>query len=166
MIVLKTIDLRNDFKRVSDLVMSGERVLISRPRNENLVVISEYDYNMLSNGERNKAYSTMQDKSDLHVAESTPVYFTHAELDSVDKMTYDELRDVLLKKRTSNKKRKTNLIDSPPIPDEFFIPQIFTDDSDYIQNKIPRKSLRGILKGKVWMSDDFNDSSEEMEKYL
>ena len=40
MIALKSVDMRNDFKKISDLVSSGEKVLISRPRNENFVVIS------------------------------------------------------------------------------------------------------------------------------
>lgn len=53
MIALKTVDLRNDFKKVSDIVTSGERVLISRPHNENLVIMSEKEYNELEKMRRN-----------------------------------------------------------------------------------------------------------------
>ncbi|MCL2199907.1 MAG: type II toxin-antitoxin system Phd/YefM family antitoxin [Defluviitaleaceae bacterium] len=48
MIAIKTSDLTQDFKRYANKVMQGETVLISRPRNENLVVISEQLYNELS----------------------------------------------------------------------------------------------------------------------
>ena len=41
MVALKTADIRNEFKKVSDMVHTGEKVLISRPRNENLVILSE-----------------------------------------------------------------------------------------------------------------------------
>ncbi|MCL2571088.1 MAG: DUF2281 domain-containing protein [Defluviitaleaceae bacterium] len=44
---IKTADLTQDFKRVADQVVQGETVLISRPRNENLVIITESDYNEL-----------------------------------------------------------------------------------------------------------------------
>jgi antitoxin YefM len=46
MIAIKTVDLR-DFKKVADYVMQGEKVLISRPRNENIVMITEKEYNEL-----------------------------------------------------------------------------------------------------------------------
>ena len=45
MVALKTADIRNEFKKVSDMVHTGEKVLISRPRNENLVILSEKEYN-------------------------------------------------------------------------------------------------------------------------
>ena len=32
--------------------------------------------------------------------------------------------------------------------------------------KIPLSESRGIWKGKVWMSDDFNEPLEEMKEYM
>ena len=32
--------------------------------------------------------------------------------------------------------------------------------------KLPRSSAKGILKGKVWMSDDFDAPLEEMREYM
>ena len=58
MIVLRTVDLRNDFKKVSDIVNSGERVLIARPRNQNLVILSEYEYNKLEKASSKKTTDT------------------------------------------------------------------------------------------------------------
>ena len=47
MIAIKTADLTQDFKRVADRIIQGETVLISRPRNENIVMITEKEYNVL-----------------------------------------------------------------------------------------------------------------------
>ncbi|MCL1842183.1 MAG: DUF2281 domain-containing protein [Defluviitaleaceae bacterium] len=33
-------------------------------------------------------------------------------------------------------------------------------------NKRPLSELRGFLKGKVWMADDFNAPLEEMKEYM
>ncbi len=76
MIALKTIDIRNDFKRVSDLIHSGERVLISRPHNDNLVVLSEKDYNELEKSQRNAEYlgkidRSLQQLNDGHIVVKT-----------------------------------------------------------------------------------------------
>ena len=32
--------------------------------------------------------------------------------------------------------------------------------------KLPRSAMRGLLKGKVRMADDFNEPLEEMEEYM
>jgi len=32
--------------------------------------------------------------------------------------------------------------------------------------KRPISELRGLLKGKIWMSDDFNEPLEEMQEYM
>lgn len=63
MIALKTVDIRNDFKRVSDIVCGGEPVLISRPHNNNLVVLSEQAYNELESARRNAEYLEKIEKS-------------------------------------------------------------------------------------------------------
>lgn len=49
MIAIKTGDLRQDFKQIADRVIQGEKILISRPKNENLVIITEAEYNELDN---------------------------------------------------------------------------------------------------------------------
>ena len=36
MIALKTLDVRNNFKQIGDLINSGETILISRPHNQNM----------------------------------------------------------------------------------------------------------------------------------
>ena len=92
MIALRTVDLRNDFKRVSDLVNSGEKVLIARPRNENLVVLSEKEYNELEKAWRNVEYIAMVNKSVQEIAEGKTVSFTIDELEAMENMTSEEAR--------------------------------------------------------------------------
>jgi antitoxin YefM len=85
MIALKTIDMRNDFKRVSDLVVAGEKVLIARPRNENLVVLSEKEYNELEKACRNAEYLNKIDRSMQQLAEGRVVVKTMEELENMGK---------------------------------------------------------------------------------
>ena len=99
MIALRTSDLRNDFKRVSDMVTSGEKVLIARPRNENLVVLSEREYNELEKARQNTKYYTMLDESTLQVAEGKTISFTIDELEAIEDMSSDELKTFVGNKR-------------------------------------------------------------------
>ena len=63
MIALKTVDLRNNFRRVSNLVNSGEKIIITRPRNENLVILSEKEFNEMEKSHRNAEYLAKIDKA-------------------------------------------------------------------------------------------------------
>jgi antitoxin YefM len=85
MIALRTVDLRNDFKRVSELVSSGEKVLIARPHNENLVVISEKEYNELEKARLNAEYLDKIDRSMQQLAEGRVVVKTMEELEEMAK---------------------------------------------------------------------------------
>ena len=85
MIALRTVDLRNDFKRVSDLVNSGEKILIARPHNENLVVLSEKYYNELEKARRNAEYFEKIDRSIQQMADGRIVVKTLEELEDMAK---------------------------------------------------------------------------------
>lgn len=63
MIELKTTDLRDNFKKISELASSGEKILISRPHNKNLVLLSEKEYNELEKARRNAEYLAKLDQS-------------------------------------------------------------------------------------------------------
>ena len=84
MIAIRTVDVRNDFKRISDLVNSGEKILISRPHNENLVILSEKEYNELERTRRNAEYLAMIDKSLQEFAEGKVVIKTIEELEAME----------------------------------------------------------------------------------
>jgi len=45
MIAIKTTDLTQNFKHIAKIIVGGEKVLISRPQNENLVLLTEKEYN-------------------------------------------------------------------------------------------------------------------------
>jgi antitoxin YefM len=85
MIAIKTVDLRNDFKRVSALVNAGEKVLIARPHNENLVVLSEKEYNELEKTRRNAEYLAKIDRAIQQVSEGRVVVKTMEELEEMAK---------------------------------------------------------------------------------
>ena len=85
MIALKTIDIKNDFKRISNLILEGEKVLISRPRNENLIILTEKEYNELEKIRRNNEYLLKIDKSLQQVSEGKIVTKTLEELEAMAK---------------------------------------------------------------------------------
>ena len=85
MIALKTTDVRNDFKKISNLVCSGEKVLISRPHNENLVILTEKEYNELERIRRNNEYLSKIDTSLQQFAEGRTIVKTMEELEEMEK---------------------------------------------------------------------------------
>ena len=63
MLAVKSMDVRDNFKNLCDKVFNGETLIISRPKNENIVMISEHEYNEMMKAKRNADYLTMLDKS-------------------------------------------------------------------------------------------------------
>ena len=63
MLAVKSMDVRGHFKEWCDKVFSGETLIISRPKNENIVMISETEYNEMMRIKRNVEYLTRIDKS-------------------------------------------------------------------------------------------------------
>lgn len=62
MLAVKSMDIRENFKSLSDKVFKGETVIISRPKNENIVMMSESEYNEIIKAKRNAEYLAMLDK--------------------------------------------------------------------------------------------------------
>lgn len=63
MLAVKSMDLRENFKALCDKVFHGETLIVSRPKNENIVMMSENEYNALMKEKRNADYLRMLDKS-------------------------------------------------------------------------------------------------------
>jgi len=63
MLAVKSMDVRDNFKNLCDKVFNGETLIISRPKNENVVMLSEKEYNEMLKAKRNADYLTMIDKS-------------------------------------------------------------------------------------------------------
>ena len=47
MLAVKSMDVRENFKTLCDKVFQGETLIISRPKNENVVMLSEKEYNQM-----------------------------------------------------------------------------------------------------------------------
>ena len=56
MLAVKSMDVRDNFKSLCDKVFNGETLIISRPKNENIVMLSEAKYNEMMKAKRNAEY--------------------------------------------------------------------------------------------------------------
>ena len=63
MLAVKSMDVRENFKSLCDKVFRGETLIVSRPKNENIVMISETEYNDIMKAKKNADYLAMLDKS-------------------------------------------------------------------------------------------------------
>jgi antitoxin YefM len=63
MLAVKSMDVRENFKTLCDKVFCGETLIVSRPKNENVVILSEKEYNELQKVKNNTEYLAMLNKS-------------------------------------------------------------------------------------------------------
>ncbi len=63
MLAVRSMDVRDNFKSLCDKVFNGEVLIISRPKNENVVMLSQNEYNDMLKAKRNADYLAMLDKS-------------------------------------------------------------------------------------------------------
>ena len=57
MLAVKSMDVRDNFKTFCDRAFNGEALIVSRPRNENVVIISEAEFNELLRLKNNIEYT-------------------------------------------------------------------------------------------------------------
>ena len=74
MLAVKSMDVRDNFKSLCDKVFRGETLIISRPKNENVVMLSEAEYNEMMKAKRNADYLAMIDKSMLKLKQVGLLY--------------------------------------------------------------------------------------------
>lgn len=84
MLAVKSMDVRDNFKSLCDKVFSGETLIISRPKNENVVMLSEYEYNEMMKAKRNADYLAMIDKSMAEAEAGGFITKSIAELESFE----------------------------------------------------------------------------------
>lgn len=84
MLAVKSMDVRNNFKSLCDKVFHGETLIISRPKNENVVMLSEHEYNDMMKAKRNAEYLAMLDKSMAEAEAGGFVIKTVAELEAYE----------------------------------------------------------------------------------
>lgn len=63
MLAVKSMNVRDNFKELCDKVINGETVIISRPKNQNIVMVSEKEYNEMLKAKKNEEYLRMLDQS-------------------------------------------------------------------------------------------------------
>ena len=84
MLALKATDVKNNFKAVCAKVFNGETVMLSRPKNQNIVMLSETEYNRLAKAQRNLEYLKMLDESDRQLREGRVIEKTMDELRAME----------------------------------------------------------------------------------
>lgn len=84
MLAVKSMDVRDNFKSLCDKVFNGETLVISRPKNENIVMLSEAEYNEMLKAKKNAEYLTMLDKSMAEAEQGGFVTKTVAELEEYE----------------------------------------------------------------------------------
>ena len=56
MLAVKSMNVRDNFKALCNKVVNGETVIISRPKNQNIVMVSEKEYNEMLKAKKNEEY--------------------------------------------------------------------------------------------------------------
>ena len=84
MLAVKSVNVRDNFKEWCDKISMGETVVISRPRNENIYMINEAEYNALQKAKRNAEYLAMLDRSDEELKAGKVIVKTMEELESME----------------------------------------------------------------------------------
>ena len=84
MLAVKSMDVMDKFKKLCDMVFHGETLVISRPRNENVVMVSESEYNEMMKAKRNADYLAMLDKSMAEAKNGGFVIKSTAELEEYE----------------------------------------------------------------------------------
>lgn len=84
MLAIKSMDLRDNLKALCDKVFNGETLIISRPKNENVVMMSEKEYNELQKAKRNAEYLAKLDESYNQLRQGKTISFTMEELKKME----------------------------------------------------------------------------------
>ena len=87
MIAIKPENLTQNFKRVADCVTQGDKVLIARPVNENLVIITEREYNELDYARKQAALKKAKESHDALQEEALA--------NGLNEMTAEEIDDII-----------------------------------------------------------------------
>lgn len=86
MMAAKSMDVRENFKEwCNKIVLGGETVIVSRPKNENIIMMSEKEYNDLQKAKRNADYLAMIDRSVAQLERGEIVVKSMEELEQMSK---------------------------------------------------------------------------------
>ena len=84
MIATKPLDLRSNLKKYMDFAFHGNPVVIARHKNENVVMLSEQEYNELAKAKQNAEYLQRIDHSYEQLAKNQTISFSLEELQEME----------------------------------------------------------------------------------
>lgn len=84
MLAAKSMDVQDNFKNFCDKVFQGETLIVSRPKNENVVMLSEREYNGMLKAMHNAEYLAMLDESFKQLENGKTISFTMEELEAME----------------------------------------------------------------------------------
>jgi len=96
MLAVKSANIRDNFKEWCDKISMGETVVISRPRNENIYMINEAEYNELQKAKKNAEYLAMLERADEQVKNGQVVVKTMEELIAMEDVKDDTFANKVL----------------------------------------------------------------------
>ena len=77
-------NVRDNFKDWCNQVINGETLIVSRPKNENVVILSEKEYNELQKAKRNAEYMAKINESLENHERGDTISFTMEELRAME----------------------------------------------------------------------------------
>lgn len=95
MLAVKSMDVRDNFKEWCNKVIGGETLIVSRPKNENVVIVSEKEYNEMAKAKRNEEYLAKLDKSFKQLKEGKTISFSMEELRAMESDDWKPTQKVL-----------------------------------------------------------------------
>lgn len=95
MLAVKSADIRDNFRKICAEIQMGETVLISRPKNEKIYMISEAEYNALQKAKRNAEYLSMLDESFKQLQQGKTISFSMEELKDMESDDWKPTQKVL-----------------------------------------------------------------------
>ena len=84
MLAVKSMDVRENFKEWCNKVIGGETLIVSRPKNENVVIVSEKEYNEMAKLKKNAEYLAMLDRGYADIAQGKGITKTMEELRAME----------------------------------------------------------------------------------
>lgn len=95
MLAVKSMDVRENFKEWCNKVIGGETLVVSRPKNENVVIISEKEYNEMAKAKRNEEYLKKLDHSFAQLKQGKTISFSMVELRAMESDDWKPTQKVL-----------------------------------------------------------------------
>lgn len=95
MLAVKSMNVRENFKEWCNKVIGGETLVVSKPKNENVVIVSEKEYNELAKAKKNEEYLAKLDKSFQQLEEEKTISFSIEELRAMESDDWKPTQKVL-----------------------------------------------------------------------